>query len=50
MHTKSSKHQSEKENETDLKLIETHNQTFTCTKEKTSNASPTPLLKIILFL
>jgi len=50
MQTKGSKHQSEKENETDLQLIETHSQTFTCTKEKTSKASPTPFLKIMLFL
>ena len=50
MQTKGSKHQSEKENETDIQLIETHNQTFTCTKEKTSKASPTSLLKIMLFL
>jgi len=48
MQTKGSKHQSKKENEADLQLKETHNQTFTCTKEKTSEASPTPLLKIML--
>jgi len=50
MQTKGFKHQSEKENEVDLQLMETHNQTFTCTKEKTSKASPTPPLKIMLFL
>ena len=50
MQTKGSKHQSEKENEVDLQLKETYNQIFTCTKEKTSETSPTPLLKIMLFL
>jgi len=50
MHNIGSKHQSEKENKADLKFKETQDQTFTCTKEKTSDASATPLLKIKLFL
>ena len=50
IHTRGSKHQLEKETEASRDFVEIQDQTFPCIKEQTSDASATPLLKIIEFL